>query len=174
MFNTCWLCFLFCNIPVLYLLPIFPLGYYWYVVHYIFFKFYFIFGFTGSLLPCVGFSLVAASGGYSLLWCAGFSLWWPLLLQSTGSRAQAQQLWLTSLVALWHVGPSPTRARTRVPCIGRRILNHCTTREALSAYFWYSTVYYLSMLHKTFRQFVISLFDNFKVFSDEHKVLILT
>ena len=31
-------------------------------------------------------SLVAASGGYSSLQCAGFSLWWLLLLQSTGSR----------------------------------------------------------------------------------------
>ena len=31
-------------------------------------------------------SLVAASGGYSLLWCVGFSLWWLLLLRSTGSR----------------------------------------------------------------------------------------
>ena len=35
------------------------------------------------------------------------------------------------LVAPQHVGSSWTRARTRVPCIGRRILNHCTTREAL-------------------------------------------
>ena len=33
-----------------------------------------------------GLSLVAASGGYSLLWCAGVSLRWLLLLQSTGSR----------------------------------------------------------------------------------------
>ena len=31
-------------------------------------------------------SLVAASGGYSSLWCTGFSLWWLLLLWSTGSR----------------------------------------------------------------------------------------
>ena len=30
------------------------------------------------------------------------------------------------------MGSSRTRARTRVPCIGRRILNHRTTREALS------------------------------------------
>ena len=30
-------------------------------------------------------SLVAASRGYSSLWCPGFSLWW-LLLWSTGSR----------------------------------------------------------------------------------------
>ena len=31
-------------------------------------------------------SLVAASGGYSSLRCMGFSLWWLLLLRSTGSR----------------------------------------------------------------------------------------
>ena len=37
-----------------------------------------------------------------------------------------------SLVAPWHVGSSWTRARTRVPCIGRQILNHCATREAPS------------------------------------------
>ena len=89
--------------------------------------------------------------GYSLLRCVGFSLRWLLLLQSTGcrrtgfsscgtraqqlwlvgSRAQPQQLWCTGLVAPRHVGSSRTRAQTRVPCIGRRILNHCTTREAL-------------------------------------------
>ena len=34
-----------------------------------------------------GLSLVAASGGYSSLQCAGFSLWWLLLLQSTGMQA---------------------------------------------------------------------------------------
>ena len=33
-----------------------------------------------------GLSLVAAKGGYSSLWCAGFSLRWLLLLRSTGSR----------------------------------------------------------------------------------------
>ena len=31
-------------------------------------------------------SLVVASGGYSSLQCAGFLLWWLLLLQSMGSR----------------------------------------------------------------------------------------
>ena len=35
-------------------------------------------------------SLVVASGGYFLLWCAGFSLWWLLLLWLMDSRAQAQ------------------------------------------------------------------------------------
>ena len=39
-------------------------------------------------------------------------------------------MWLTGPVAPWHVGSSQTGARTRVPCIGRQILNHCATREA--------------------------------------------
>ena len=42
----------------------------------------------------------------------------------------AQELWRTGFVAPWHVGSSRTRARTRVPCIGRQTLNHCATREA--------------------------------------------
>ena len=78
----------------------------------------------------------------SLLWCTGFSLRWLLVtehgLQVRGlqqlwlesSRAQAQQLWPMGLVAPRHVGSSWTRARTRVPCIGRQIPNHCATREA--------------------------------------------
>ena len=39
-------------------------------------------------------------------------------------------MWLTGPAASWHVGSSQTRARTRVPCISRQILNHCATREA--------------------------------------------
>ena len=88
-----------------------------------------------------GLSLVAASGGYSSLWCTGFSLWWLLCVEHrlqvcrlqqlwlAGSRAQAQWLWRTGLAAPRHVGSSWTRARTCVPCIGRQILNHCATRE---------------------------------------------
>ena len=56
--------------------------------------------------------------------------------------AQAQYLWLTGLVALWHVGSSQTRAQTRVPCIGRQNLNHCATREAPN------TVLLLLILHR--------------------------
>ena len=84
-----------------------------------------------------GLSLVAVSRGYSSLWYVGFSLWWLLLLWSMGSRCagfsscgtQAQQLRCTGLVAPWHVGSSQTKARTYVSCIGRQILNYCTTRE---------------------------------------------
>ena len=77
-----------------------------------------------------GLSLVAASGGHSSSRCVGLSLSWPLLLRSTAPDAQAQQMWLTGLVAPRHVGSPQTRAQTRVPRIGRQILNHCTTREA--------------------------------------------
>ena len=51
-----------------------------------FILFIYIFGCVGSSLLHVGFSLVVASGGYSSLQCAGFSLRWLLLLWSTGSR----------------------------------------------------------------------------------------
>ena len=40
------------------------------------------------------------------------------------------------LVAPRHVGASRTRDQTRVPCIGRRILNHCTTREVPKVVHW--------------------------------------
>ena len=96
-----------------------------------------------------GLSLVVASGGYSLLRCTCFSLRWLLLLRITvsrcagssscgtwaqqlwfaGSGAQVLQLWCTGLVAPRNVRSSRTRVRTRVPCIGRWILNHCATRE---------------------------------------------
>ena len=36
--------------------------------------------------------------------------------------------WAQLLSGMWD--PPQTRARTRVPCIGRQILNHCATREA--------------------------------------------
>ena len=83
-----------------------------------------------------GLSLVAVPGGYSLLHWNGFSLQWLLLL-STGSRArrlsscctQAQKLWCPGLVTLPHVESFCTRDRTHVPCIGKQIPIHCTTRK---------------------------------------------
>ena len=103
---------------------------------------FFYFWLSWVFVVVLGLSLVVAIGGYSLLRCAGFSLRWLLLLWSMGSRRvgfsscstrvvehRPQQLWRTGLVALQHVGSSRTRARTHVPCIGRRILNHCATKE---------------------------------------------
>ena len=50
------------------------------------FTYLFIFGCVGSFVAACGLSLVAVSGGYASLLCAGFSLQWLLLLRSTGSR----------------------------------------------------------------------------------------
>ena len=47
---------------------------------------YLLFGAALGLCCCVWLSLVVASGGYSSLWRVGFSLWWLLLLWSSGSR----------------------------------------------------------------------------------------
>ena len=60
-----------------------------YYILLIFLKFIYLFIYLW--LCCIffaahGLSLVAVSGGYSALWCMGFSLQWLLLLQSTGSR----------------------------------------------------------------------------------------
>jgi len=70
-------------------------------------------------------------GNYSLGCGAGFSLQGLLLLQSTGSTVGGLGScgtgpWL--LHSMWN--PPCTRDRTRVPCVGRQILNHWTTREA--------------------------------------------
>ena len=46
-------------------------------------------------------------------------------LQRTGSAVVAH-----GLVTLWHVESSQIRDQTCVPCFGRRILMHCTTRES--------------------------------------------
>ena len=102
----------------------------WFSVFFFFFNLL-IFGCVGSSFLCEGFLQLRQVGAtlhrgarashYRGLSCCG--------AQAPG--AQAQQLWLTGPVAPRHVGSSQTRARTRVPCMGRQILNHCATREAL-------------------------------------------
>ena len=72
-------------------------------------------------------SLVAEHGlqacGLQQLWHVG-SVVVARRLQRAGSVVVAHGL--SCSVAC---GISQTRARTRVPCVGRRILNHCVTRE---------------------------------------------
>ena len=81
-----------------------------------------------------GLSLVAASGGHSLSR--------PLVaehrlqtrrLSNCGSRTQLLRgMWDLPRPGLEPVSPALAgRFSTRVPCIGRQILNHCVTREAL-------------------------------------------
>ena len=72
---------------------------------------------------CSGFSCCGAQAralGVQTSVVVACGLW------STGSVAVVHE----GLVAPLHVGSSWTRDRTRVPCIGRQILNHCATREA--------------------------------------------
>ena len=103
---------------------------------FLFFINLFNFGYVGSSL-LHRLSLVVVRRGYSSLWCTGFSLWWLLLLQSSGSRhtgfsscgtraqqlwvagsrVQAQQLWHMALVTPRHVGSSWTRAPTMSPAL---------------------------------------------------------
>ena len=112
-----------------------------------FFKVIIYFWLHWVFVTVCGLSLVMVSRGNSSLQCMGFSLRWLLLLQSTGSRHagfsscglrvlehRLSSCGGTGLVALRHVGSSQTRARTHVPCLGRRILNHCTTRESHHLY----------------------------------------
>ena len=91
---------------------------------------YFIYGCVGSSFLCEGFLQLWQVGATphcsaQASHCRGLSC-----CGAQAPDAQAQQLWLTGLVAPRHVGSSQTRARTRVPRIGRQILNHCATREA--------------------------------------------
>ena len=50
-------------------------------------KFFFFFWLRWVFAGARGLSLVAVSGGYSLLLCVSFTLQWLLLLRSTGSRS---------------------------------------------------------------------------------------
>ena len=55
-------------------------------------------------------------------------------------------MWLMGLVAPRHVESSQTRAPTRVPCIGRQILNHFATREAPGdTFFFYINLFIYSI-----------------------------
>ena len=83
-----------------------------------------------------GLSLVAASGGYSLVSVCE-------LLIPVASFAVEHRLWVHGLqqlcyagfVALWHVESFQSRDRTQVLCIGKWILIHYTTRRVLTQFF---------------------------------------
>ena len=67
---------------------LFPFGYYkiFFFIPYLCIHLFIYFWLCWVFVAARGLSLVVASGGYSLLWCVGFSLQWLLLLRSTGSR----------------------------------------------------------------------------------------
>ena len=123
------------------------------VVCLVFLEFYLFIYLFGSSLLHAGLSLVVASGGHASLrcgasHCGGFSL------RSAGfssCRMRAQQLWRsTGLAAPRHVGSSRTRARTHIPCTGRRILNHCATREVPRVLYFFTLLYFPFYMVRTF------------------------
>ena len=150
-----------------------------------FFKLYiylFIYGRIGSSLLHAGFLQLQRVGatlhcGARASHCGGFSCcgarslgaWASVVvahglqqLWLVGSRAQAQQLWRTGLVAPRHVGSSRTRARTHVPCIGRQILNHCTTREVPRDNFTWSDPQFLCYsLHPNMPSGILNFFYSY-------------
>ena len=100
-----------------------------------------------GLLCCMGFFLQlwrvesALCCSARVSHCSGFSCGaWDLMHMgfSSGSWAlpQAQQLWLKGLVALQPVRSSWTRDGNCVSCLGRQILYHRATREALDFFFF--------------------------------------
>ena len=78
---------------------------------------------------------LVAGARYSSLGTGSLSLWkaGPALRYGVWGLSSPRLLLSqsTGFVALLHVGSSQTRARTHVPCIGKQILNHWTSREAL-------------------------------------------
>ena len=76
-------------------------------------------------------SLGAASGGLFFIAVLGLLTAVASLVAEQGLESMLdQQSWCTGLITLRHVGSPQTRDRTRAPCVGRRILNHWTTRES--------------------------------------------
>ena len=84
-----------------------------------------------------GLSPVAASGGHSSSRCKGLSLSRPLLLRGTGSRRAGSVIVAHGPSCSAACGIFPNQGSNPCPCIGRQILNHCATREALF-YFLFS------------------------------------
>ena len=62
-------------------------------------------------------------------------------------------------VAPRHVESSQTRDPACVPCIGRQILTHCTTREFLGCYFRLVFIFEKFCIHGT-RLYVLFFFDS--------------
>ena len=105
--------------------PVSPLVLFCFVTVFLFILFVYYFWLHWVFVTACGLSLVVASGSYPSLRCVGFSLWWLLLLWSTGFRCVgfrscgmwAQQLWCMGLVAPWLVGSSRTRLEPISPAL---------------------------------------------------------
>ena len=95
-----------------------------------FFAFCFVFVLLCWVFVAVhGFSLVAASRGYSPVVVHGVPIAVVPPVADHGPWRARVELWLADSVAPRPVGSSQTSGGARVPCSGGQILIHCTTRE---------------------------------------------
>ena len=83
---------------------------------------------------------------------------------SVVAEQRFQELWhmgsivvVQGSVALWHVESSQSRDWTSVPCIGRKILIHCTTMEVLVPYFHLQFLLWIKILTSTYYTFLLAL-----------------
>ena len=134
-----------------------------YLIYFLNFYLFIYFWLRWVFVAVCGLSLVAVSGGYSSLWCAGFSLRWLLLLWSAGSRREgfsscgswALEHRLSScgtqaqvLHGMWDL-PGPG-LKPVSPALAGGFLTHCATREVPKFYlfiFCTSGSYQLSILY---------------------------
>ena len=107
--------------------------------------------------------------GYSL-WRAGFSLVVVSGPQST---------WAQFPSGLWDLS-SPNRDQTHIPCIGRQILNHWTTREVPQTFYRqtlfrsrYKQMYQKNTQEKNFMAFETTETLNTDLIFDDNKELLL-
>ena len=114
------------------------------------------FGLRWVFVAARGISLVSESKGL-LSSCRAWASLVELGLQGcelqqlhlVGPGARARQLWHMSPVAPWHVESSWTRGGTQVPCMGRWILNHRTSREVLSCLVKEKGIFWLSFFSES-------------------------
>ena len=85
--------------------------------------------YTWAFSSCGKWRLLSSCGAWASH-CSGF-----FCCRAWALECASSVVWNTGLVALWHVGSSWTRDQPYVPCIGRDILNHWTTREVLVFHF---------------------------------------
>ena len=80
---------------------------------------------------CISFGWFIASS----LWRAGLLLW--CMHSSCGLGLSSWGTWASLLRGMWNLS-SPNKDWTWVPCIGRQILNHWTTRGIPIALLWWN------------------------------------
>ena len=110
-----------------------------------------------------GFSLLQRQRAGLLSSCGVWELIALVLCraQVVGCGGSALVEW--GLVTLQRVGASRIRDRTRVPCIGRRLLNQWTTREALHRVFIKVHVKILPRLWLTAERLLLVSVSQFKI-----------